>query len=93
METRFFIDPESGLAHCCEEHGITEREVLDVLRRPADVFERSDGSMVAEGQTVAGRHLRVIYREFPDRGYTFVITAYDLKGNAKRAYRRRHRRP
>ena len=49
--------------------------------------------MVAEGQTDAGRYLRVIYRELPGEDYIFVITAYELRGNAKHAYRRRHSRP
>lgn len=92
MEVRFFKDPDSGLAHCDAQHGVSEREVVEVLRRPADRFRRRDGSLVAEGQTHAGRYLRVIYREFPAEDYTFVITAYDLTGNAKQSYRRRRRR-
>jgi hypothetical protein len=92
MDLVFYKDADSGLAHCYAEHGVHEREVIEVLRRPGDVLRRTDDSLVAEGQTEAGRYLRVIYREYPDRGYTFVITAYDLKGKAKQAYRRRRRR-
>ena len=65
--------------------------MLEVLRRPADLLRRGDGTMVAEGQTAAGRYLRVTYREIPDRSFTLVITAYDLRGKAKQAYRRRRR--
>jgi hypothetical protein len=32
-----------------------------------------------------------MYREIPDRDFTLVITAYDLRGKAKQAYRRRRR--
>jgi hypothetical protein len=44
------------------------------------------------GQTEAGRFLQIIYA--PDRtpGSVFVITAYELKGKAKKAHRRRQRR-
>jgi hypothetical protein len=92
MEIRFYKDPDSGLAHCYSEHGISEREVLEVLRRPGQRFRGRDGTLVAEGQTDAGRFLRVIYREYPDLGYRIVITAYELRGKAKQAYRRRRRR-
>lgn len=92
MEIRFNRDSDTGLAHCYTQHNISEREVIEVLRRPGDVFRKGEDALAAEGQTNAGRYIRVIYREFPDRGYLFVITAYDLKGNAKLAYRRRHRR-
>jgi len=92
MEVRFYKDPDTGLAHCDGQHGISEREVIEVLERPGDRFRRKDGTFVAEGQTNAGRYLRVIYREFPDRDYTFVITAYDLTGKAKQSYRRRRGR-
>lgn len=92
MEIRFNKDRESGLAHCYSQHDVSEREVIQLLRRPGDLFRRGDGTLVAEGQTNAGRYVRVVYREHADYGYTFVITAYELKGNAKHAYRRRHRR-
>lgn len=44
------------------------------------------------GQTAAGRYLQVIY--VPDEGSdsAFVITSYDLKVKAKKAFRRRQRR-
>jgi hypothetical protein len=33
MEARFYIDPETGLPHIYN-HGVTEEEVLQVLRKP-----------------------------------------------------------
>lgn len=93
MDIRFHTDAESGLAHCYAQHGITEREVIAVLRRPAERFgkRRGEEALVADGRTDEGRYIRVIYREYPDRGYLFVITAYEMTGNAKRAFRRRRR--
>ena len=89
MDVRFYKDPDSGLAHCFGQHGVREREVIEVLRRPGERMRREDGTLVAEGQTDAGRYLRVIYRAY--REYSFVITAYDLRGKGKQAYRRRHK--
>jgi hypothetical protein len=43
------------------------------------------------GQTQAGRCLAVIYAPDVDPSDVFVITAYELKGNAKKAFRRRQR--
>lgn len=91
MEIRFFKDADAGLAHCYNAHGVSEREALQVLLHPGDRLRRGDGTLVAEGQTDAGRCLRVIYREFPHQDYTLVITAYELRGNAKHAYRRRRK--
>jgi hypothetical protein len=92
MELRFFKDPETGLAHCDREHGVSELEVFEILTRPGERFRRRDGTLVADGQTNAGRYLRVVYREYLDEDYRFVITAYDLTGRAKRSYRRRRKR-
>jgi hypothetical protein len=44
------------------------------------------------GRTSAGRYLQVIYSPDKEPGSVFVITAYELTGKAKRAYRRRRRR-
>jgi hypothetical protein len=43
-------------------------------------------------QTVAGRCLKVVY--VPDEGMdsAFVVTAYELRGKALKAYRRAKRR-
>jgi len=46
------------------------------------------------GRTLAGRHIQVIYAADEEPGGIFVITAYELTGKAKKAYRRRRpRRP
>jgi hypothetical protein len=44
------------------------------------------------GRTAAGRYLQIIYSPDEVPGDVFVITAYELTGKAKRAYRRRQRR-
>ena len=40
------------------------------------------------GQTVAGRYLQVIYVPDEDPQSVFVITAYELRGKARTAFRR-----
>ena len=89
MDIRFHIDPETDQPHIYE-HGVTEEEVQEVLRRWGDDFRGRKGSRVRFGQTLAGRYLKVVYRRHSDR--VFVITAYDLRENEKRAFRRRQRR-
>jgi len=44
------------------------------------------------GQTGSGRYLQVLYVPDEDSESVFVITAYELQGKAKKAYRRRRRR-
>ena len=89
---RFYIDPETGLPHLYR-HGVTEDEVAQVLAKPGEDRQGIDGSRVAIGQTDEGRYLRVIYVSDPQPGSIFVITAYDLRGKALTAYRRRkHKR-
>jgi hypothetical protein len=90
MLVRFNIDLDSGLPHCVS-HGVGPEEVLDVLRGPSDQGPGRDGTRIAEGQTKQGRYLRVVFKHSDD-GAIFVITAYDLRGNAKAAFRRRRRR-
>jgi hypothetical protein len=91
MEIRFYQDPETGLPHIYE-HGVSEQEVRQVLRGHGDDLPGRDDSRMKIGQTAAGRYLQVIY--VPDEGLdsVFVITAYELGGKAKRAFRRRQRR-
>ncbi|HEX8524706.1 MAG TPA: hypothetical protein VF669_20805 [Tepidisphaeraceae bacterium] len=91
MEIGFYRDPDSGLAHCYARHGVHERDAIQVLRRATRRFRNEDGALVAEGQTEAGRYLRVIYREYRDHAFVFVITAYELSEKAKRAFRRRRK--
>jgi hypothetical protein len=91
MELRFWIDPETGLPHI-HDHGVTEEEVLQVLSRPGLDYPAERSARVRLGQTAAGRHLKVVY--VPDKGgrSAFVVTAYELRGKALRAYRRAKRR-
>ncbi len=44
------------------------------------------------GRTSAGRYLQIIYSPDEEPESVFVITAYELTGKAKRAYRRRRQR-
>jgi hypothetical protein len=89
VNIRFHTDPYSGTTHI-REHGVTEKEVEDVLSHPGEDRPGREGSRVAIGQTRAGRYLRVIY--VTDAEGAFVITAYELKGKPLTAYRRRRRR-
>jgi hypothetical protein len=91
MEIRFYIDPETGQPHIYE-HGVTEEEVREVFRWRGEDMRGARNSRIKLGQTAAGRYLQVIYVPDKKPGCVFVITAYELKGKAKLAYRRRQRR-
>ena len=91
MNIRFYIDPETAQPHLYG-HGVSEREVEDVLRRPIEDRPGEEGSRVATGQTRAGRYLRVIYIPDPEPDSVFVIAAYQLGPKARRALQRRRRR-
>jgi hypothetical protein len=91
MEVRYFRDPDTGLPHIYH-HGVTEAEVLQVLRKPGPVYGGDRNSRMKSGQTDAGRHIQVVYSPDPVGAGVFVITAYPLKGKALKAYRRRQRR-
>jgi hypothetical protein len=91
MVVRFVIDRDTDLPHI-EQHGVSAIEVLDILRGPADHGPGRDGTRIAEGQTRGGRYLRVIYKENEFDSSILVITAYDLIGKARSAYRRRRRK-
>lgn len=91
MELRFWNDPETGLPHLYA-HGVTEEEVRQVLSRPGLDYPEERNARVHLGQTAAGRQLKVVY--VPDKGAEsiFVVTAYELRGKALKAYRRAKRR-
>ncbi len=91
MELRFYVDPETGLPHIYG-HGISEDEVRQVLRLPAEDRPGADDSRIALGQTLGGRYLRVIYVPDDAGDSAFVVTAYELRGNQLKAFRRRRRR-
>lgn len=90
-DLRFFIDPETEEPHIYG-HGVTEEEVDEVLRHPGDDFPGRRNSRIALGVTSRGRHLQVVYVPDLETRGVFVVTAYDLKGKALSAYRRRRRR-
>jgi len=77
VEIRYYVDPEMGLPHIYR-HGVDERDVEDVLRRPLEDRPGRDGSRVALGRSQAGRYLRVIYVPDTVPDSVFVITAYPL---------------
>lgn len=91
MNIRFYIDPETDLPHIYNHH-VDEQEVEDILANPGIRYSGSDESKIAVGQTQSGRYIRVIYKPDPEPDSVFVITAYELKGQALKAYRRRKRR-
>ena len=90
MNLRFYRDPATGEPHIYN-HGVTEEEVEEILRRPGEDRRGREGSRVVIGQTRAGRSLRVIYVPDPEPDSIFVITAYELRGKPLAAYRRRQR--
>jgi Domain of unknown function (DUF4258) len=91
VEIRYYVDPETELPHIYR-HGIDERDVEDVLRRPLEDRPGREGSRVALGRSQGGRYLRVIYVPDTIPDSVFVITAYPLGPKAMRALRRRRRR-
>ena len=91
MKLRFYIDPETRQPHIYD-HYVTEKEVEEVMARPGEDRPGREGSRVALGRTEAGRYLRVIYVPDPEPNSVFVITAYELRGKALAAFRRRQRK-
>ena len=91
MQTRFYLDPATGLPHIYK-HNVDEVEVIEVLEKPGEDRAGSEGSRVALGQTAAGRYLRVIYVPDPQPDSVFVITAYELAGKPLAAFRRRRKK-
>jgi len=91
MELRFWIDPETDQPHIYN-HGVTEAEVSQVLRKPGPVYRGDRNSRIKPGQTDTGRLIQVVYTLDPGGDSVFVITAYPLRGKALKAYRRRRRK-
>jgi hypothetical protein len=91
MEIRFYLDPETSVPHIYQ-HGVSEEEVRQVFMRRGDDFRGGGRSWIRFGQTSAGRYLKVIYVPDEIGDGMFVITAYDLRNKARRAFRRRQRR-
>jgi len=91
MDVRFLVDRDTGLPHIYG-HGVNELEVLELLRNRHEDAPGREGTRIAEGQTLAGRYLRVIYRLNELDHSILVITGYDLAGKARKAFLRRRRR-
>jgi hypothetical protein len=91
MRLRFYKDPETDLPHICN-HGVTEDEVRQVLARPGSNSRGSRNSRTIMGQTLAGRYLKVVFVPDPNPNSGFVVTAYELRGKALKAFRRKQRR-
>ncbi len=91
MEFRFNTDPDTGLPHIYD-HGVTKEEVRQVLAHPQENRAGSEDSFAAIGQTNGGRYLHVIYVPDADGDGAFVITAYPIRGQQLKAFRRRRRR-
>jgi hypothetical protein len=91
VNIRFYFDPESDEPHIYL-HDVTEQEVAQLLSRPIEDRPGHNNSRVALGQTASGRYLRVVYVPDPVPDSVFVITAYDLSENEKRALRRRRKK-
>jgi hypothetical protein len=91
MRVRYYLDPETGQPHIYE-HGVTEMEVEQVLRSRGEDVRAGGDSRRKIGQTLSGRYLQVFYVPDADPESVFVVTAYEPRGKAKRAFRRRQRR-
>jgi hypothetical protein len=91
MDVRYYLDPDTGQPHMYG-HGVTEQEVEEVLRGRGEDLRATGTARRKIGQTSAGRCLQVFYVPDQDPQSVFVITAYELQGKAKKAFRRRQRR-
>lgn len=91
MDIRYHRDPETGLPHIYD-HGVTEREVEEILGAIGDDYPARRDSRMKLGQTAAGRYLQVFYVPDEDGIGLFVITSFEMTEKRKRAFRRRRRR-
>ena len=91
MDVRFHLDPDTDLPHIYG-HGVTEAEAEYIVRHAGQDRPGRDRSRHAMGQTASGRYLRVIYVPDEQGDGVFVVTAWEMRGNELRAYRKRRRR-
>jgi hypothetical protein len=91
VDIRFYIDPETGLPHI-HRHGIREVEVEEVMHGPGEDLAAKNNARMKLGQSGAGRYIQVVYVPDDQPESVFVITAYELQGKSKQAFRRRQRR-
>jgi hypothetical protein len=71
---------------------MAEAPPLYILRHPGEDRTGRDGLRHAPGQTAAGRYLHVIDVPDEEGGGVFIVTAYEIRGKPRRAYKRRRRR-
>jgi hypothetical protein len=91
MQLRFYVDPDTGQPHIYT-HGVTEQEVQEILRGDGEDLPARGNSRRKIGKTSAGRFLQVFYVPDDNPESMFAITAYELRGKAKKAFRRSQRR-
>ena len=91
MDVRYYLDPDTGQPHIYG-HSVSEQEVEEVLRGRGEDLRAARESRRKIGQTTSGRTLQVLYVPDKDLEGVFVISAYELRGKAKKAFRRRQRR-
>lgn len=60
MDIRFYIDAETAEPHIYK-HGVSEKEVEEVMHRPGEDRPGKEKARVTIGRTSNGRYLRVIY--------------------------------
>ncbi len=88
---RYHVDPETGLPHIYG-HGISEREVEEVMHGSGEEYSGSEGSKMKIGKTAGGRFLQVIFVPDEDKKGVFIVTAYEPTPKSKKSFRRRLRR-
>lgn len=77
-------DEANGNVQHCLQHGVTKEEVEEVVRssssRPG--ISRTSGLPALFGDTLAGRHLIVVYEAIDD-DTIYPVTAYDVDRSAR----------
>ena len=91
MTIRYHIDADTDEPHI-HRHGVSTAEVEEVLTRSNENLPGRRNSRVVIGRTRRGRTLKVICVPDDDGAGLFVVTAFDLTGKARRAFKRRIRR-
>jgi hypothetical protein len=86
-------DPEGNYRHIClEGHGVTRKEVEEVLAGNYEAATRSRGNGQPEvfGWTASGKYLTVIFEHVSDDPLTvYPITAYEVPPPGPRKRRKR----
>lgn len=78
IEVIWITGPGGNVEHVAR-HGVSVREVEQVLRNPLDVdVSESSGRPIAFGRTSKGRFLAVVYEQV-DEITVYPITAFDVE--------------